>query len=188
MSHAIGSSTYHKPRAYFETKPPNPPVKGSGRSQGYERWRSWELRPDKFGERKGEVYVYVHRLAAVAWKFDEYGYGDECDMAGLLEELDGTDIHHEAPEAPGKPGVPWDNREESLHARSHGRHSEITQAQQRAWAETAKERAFGEPEPDRCPECHEPIEMECSIAAVDSPVCLDCAISLSDDERIEVLG
>jgi|GEM_PF-1798244 len=59
------------------------------RGDGYERWRSWD------GER--ERYVYVHRLAAVAW--------------GILDGLDDPRyVHHVN-------GIEWLNSEDNLEAR-----------------------------------------------------------------------
>ena len=60
------------------------------REDGYERWRSFE------GGR--ERYVYVHRLAAVAW--------------GILDGLDDDrHVHHRIP-------IQWLTTEENLEARA----------------------------------------------------------------------
>jgi len=59
------------------------------RRDGYERWRSWD------GDR--ERYVYVHRLAAVAW--------------GILDGLDDPrHVHHTN-------GIEWLNVPDNLEAR-----------------------------------------------------------------------
>ena len=66
------------------------------RRDGYERWRSWE------GD--GERYVYVHRLAAVAW--------------GILDGLDDDrHVHH-------RQSVGWLNTEANLEARDPVRHAD----------------------------------------------------------------
>jgi len=66
------------------------------RSDGYERWRSFE--------NGRERYVYVHRLAAVAW-----------------DVLDGLDdprhVHHVN-------GVEWCNTEDNLEARDPVSHAD----------------------------------------------------------------
>ena len=73
---------------------------------GYEYWST---------QHGGHVdHVSVSRLAAVAW----YGFDVVCEK---------DDIHHRDPEGRGRPGVPWDNREEVIiplsrkeHRRLHG--------------------------------------------------------------------
>ncbi len=66
------------------------------RTDGYERWRSWEDGED--------VYVYVHRLAAVAW--------------GELDDLgDERHVHHVN-------GIEWLNTEDNLEAREPDEHSD----------------------------------------------------------------
>ena len=47
------------------------PARFETRRDGYERWRSWEDGSDR--------YVYVHRLAAVAWRILD-GLGDPRDV------------------------------------------------------------------------------------------------------------
>ena len=72
--------------ARFETRP-----------DGYERWRSWEDGRDR--------YVYVHRLAAVAW--------------GILDGLDDPrHVHHVVP-------IRWYTTEDNIEAvdpPEHGSH------------------------------------------------------------------
>lgn len=88
---------------------PLPFARFEERTDGYERWRSFE------GGR--ERYVYVHRLAAVAW--------------GILDGLDDPrHVHHVN-------HVKWDNREENLEARlpdEHGRYHANARHEQRATA------------------------------------------------------
>lgn len=107
--------------AAFEFKQADPDRTGGG----YPRWRSYELRPETPGREKEDVYVSVHRLCAIAWLFE-----DGRTAADILRSDDflGSDVHHEL-------GMPSANIEESLSLREHGEHAEITQAQQRAWAE-----------------------------------------------------
>ena len=67
------------------------------RRDGYARWRSWEDGRDR--------YVYVHRLAAVAW--------------GILDGLDDPrHVHH-------VDGINWLNIEENLEARAPDRHADF---------------------------------------------------------------
>lgn len=63
--------------ARYETKP-----------GGYERWRSWEWRPHTSRQSKEGVYVYVHRLLAVAMAPQQKPISD------VLTALDGKDVHH----------------------------------------------------------------------------------------------
>jgi hypothetical protein len=74
----------------YETRP----------SDGYERVREW----DRVEQR--EVYVYVHRLAAVAWD--------------VLDDLDDPrHVHHER-------SVPWFNAESNLRAEWPDDHARVT--------------------------------------------------------------
>lgn len=81
----------------------------------------------------------------VAWWDDE-----DATAEDVLPHLTGRDVHHES-------GVEWDNREDNLVLMDHGRHSEITQAQIRAWGEDAKRQATADggetPAEDSCAEC-----------------------------------
>jgi hypothetical protein len=66
------------------------------RRDGYERWRSYEDGRER--------YVYVHRLAAVAW--------------GILDGLDDPrHVHHIN-------GVPWCNTEDNFEAVDERTHAE----------------------------------------------------------------
>lgn len=93
---------------------------------GYERIRSTEWRPETSRREKEDVYVAHHRLLAVA-----ACYPADMTLADVLEHLDGRDVHHTS-------GVEWDNRPDTLEVVDHGTHSQITQAQMRAWAADAK--------------------------------------------------
>jgi hypothetical protein len=131
-----------------ETKPSHPDYTGGG----YEHARSTEYRPHTPGERSESVYASIHRLSAIVWCYDS----DE-PLGAILDDLRDKDVHHNAPEADGDRGIPWDNRECVLEAVAHGRHSEITQSQRRAWAADQKReverKAQQSPAPDRGPEC-----------------------------------
>lgn len=123
--------------ASFETKPPAYFRDGSrDTGSGYERWRSTELRPSTARQGKEDVYVSVHRLAAIAWC-----YPDDMAVGEILQHLDGRDIHHTTE-------VEWANFGDSpnfpemgLQVVGHGTHSEVTKAQMRAFAEDAKRQA-----------------------------------------------
>lgn len=66
------------------------------RRDGYERWRCWDA--------TREQYVYVHRLAAVAW--------------GVLDGLDDPrHVHH-------VDGIEWLKVEDNLEARDPVRHGD----------------------------------------------------------------
>jgi len=75
---------------------PSGRVRFETRSDGYERWRSWENGQD--------AYVYVHRLAAVAW--------------GVLDDLgDDRHVHH-------KHSIPWLTTEDNIEAREPPDHAQ----------------------------------------------------------------
>lgn len=131
------------------------------------------------------MYVAHHRLLAVV-----ACYPDDMAVSDILAHLDGRDVHHSAPEVEEDWGVEWDNRPECLHVVEHGRHSEITQAQMRAWAaddrETARQVALGETPQDRCGQCGEPARTLAESADWSGVFCLDCAAEASDGATIEV--
>lgn len=184
-----------KPTATFETKPTptlwDRRTPGGGRRSrydtggGYERWRSFEPDPTTPGDRKRDVYAAVHRLCAVAWLLPE---------DAPLSAMEGVDVHHEL-------GVEWANIGESpnfaddypdgcLTLMEHGRHSEVTRGQMRAWAESAKEEARaverGEPQIDTCDGCGEPAETLCTSADFDGERCVECAKRASKGAPIQV--
>lgn len=179
-TYSLGEPNYQSPHATVETKPSS--IDHNGRRDsggGYERIRSWEHDPTKPGDGKSNVYAYIHRLAAIAWN-----YPDDMSTGKILEHIGDRDVHHQS-------GVEWDNREDNLEVVDHGRHSEITQAQIRAWAEDSRQQAFEYDETDipesRCVECGDEPEVECRLSSLDGPLCMECAGRLSNGESIEVV-
>lgn len=160
--------------ASFEFKAPDPDRTGGG----YPRWRAWEYRPETPGDRKEDVYVAVHRLAAVAWLLPDGTLGEDVHLA----ELDGVDVHHEL-------GMPAANVEDELALVEHGTHSEVTQAQMRAWGEDAKRTVAddGPADEERCEHCGAAADVRCRSPDWDGAVCMGCAQRLSEDAPIEVL-
>lgn len=154
---------------------------------GYVRTRSYEERDHSPTDGKESVYAYVHRLCAVAWL-----YPDDMTTGEILTHLDGRDVHH-------KTGVEWANVGESpnwgvpqLEVRGHGDHSRITQAQMRAWGESAKQAAKDAVEPSRdtreCDGCGAEGDVSlATTAGLDGEYCLSCVSERAGDERIELL-
>lgn len=168
--YGLGPSRAVQQFARFETK------RGSGSGAGYERWRSWEYRPHTPRDGKQDVFVPHHRLLAVV-----ACYPEDMPVGEVLAHLKGRDVHH-------KSGVEWDNRPDNLAVREHGTHAEITQAQMRAWAEDARDRATGPPtfDQDRCDNCGDEADVLASSSDFDGEVCIACAKRLSDGAPIEV--
>lgn len=167
--------------AAFEFKQAAPDTTGGG----YPRWRSYELRPKTPGTEKEDVYVAVHRLCAVAWLFDDDWTAEDILRSG---QLIGADIHHEL-------GMPSANIESELSLRDHGRHSEITQDQRRAWAEDKKrEVQQQESQPvghsvddDACDRCGEPDDplAECDAWPGETR-CIQCAKETANGQEIRL--
>lgn len=162
--------------ARFEFKAPDCSASG-GRGGGYPRWRSYEPRAETARRGKEDVYVPVHRLAAVAWLFP-----DDWNAADILAsgQLIGADVHHEL-------GMPSTTIEGELSLCSHGTHSEITQAEKRAFAaDTQRRIERGDPSP-RCPGCG--IELDdggVTATNLSDPWCLDCVTDHPDPGTIEL--
>lgn len=169
-----------QPYARFETK------KGDGSGAGYERWRSTEHRPHTAVGGREDVYVAHHRLLALLLP----EFVDE-PIGVALKALDGCDVHHPN-------GIKWDNRlerreadgEPNLEIVSHDRHSTVTQAQVRAWAEDTKReqerRERGISADDVCARCGEPADTLATSPGYDGRRCLDCAMDSTDGEPIEL--
>ena len=91
----------------FETKA------GAGSGAGYERWRSYELRPSTATDGKEDVYVAHHRLLAVV-----ECYPSTMSLEAILRDLDGKDVHH-------RNGIKWDNHSSNLEPIDHGEHAKL---------------------------------------------------------------
>ena len=161
------------PYARFEYKRGSPDHSGGG----YPRWRSKEYRPETARQGSQDVFVPVHRLCAVAWLLPDGELGTDV----FLSDLEGYDVHHEL-------GMPSANIESELSLRDHGKHSEITAAQQRAWAEDSRQQAFEFDEQDipetRCVRCDDPTE---TAYYVDGEAhCLECSTVVADGKPIQV--
>jgi len=171
------------PVASFEFKAASPDSTGGG----YPRWRSYERRPHTARRGKEDVYVPVHRLAAVAWLFPDDWTAEQILDSGHLV---GADVHHEL-------GLPAANLEDHLALLDHGRHSEVTQAQMRAWAADAQAAAHGgrdgEGDTSRsdknrvCGDCGDESETLCESGDFEGRLCPACARRAVDDAVIEVV-
>lgn len=172
--------------ATFKTKPTGYDRRGrQDTGGGYERWRSYESRPETAGDRKEDVYVAHHRLLAVV-----ACYPDDMAVGEILDHLADKDVHHTAPEVERDVGVPWDNRPGAIQVVEHGRHSEITQREMRAFAEAAKEQAHAPPPSaadDECGRCGDAADVLAESAAWEGRRCLDCATATADGATIEVV-
>lgn len=172
------------PCASFETKPS--PVDYTG--GGYEHWRSHEFRPETPGTRKEDVYVSHHRLLAVVACYDV-----EIPLRDVLDDLAEKDVHHTT-------GVPWANfgdspnfDEPGIEVVDHGRHSEITQTQRRAWAADKKQEVeSAEQQPlaaddSTCDRCGDEVDVlaECDTWP-DEERCIECANETAEGEEIRL--
>ena len=168
-----------KPHATLETKPSVCGYTGGG----YEHWRSAERRPHTPAQASEDVYASHHRLLAVV-----ACYPLEWPLEDVLDDLREKDVHHES-------GVPWDNRPDNLEVLRHGRHSEITQTQRRAWAADRKrEVQQSEQQPlagdgdsgfcDRCGDDSETLA-ECD-AWPGERRCLECATATANGREIRL--
>lgn len=176
--YTLGPARYQS-YARLRTKPSS--IDHQGRRDtggGYERFRSYEVRPDTPRDGAEDVYVAHHRLLAVV-----ACYPEDMPVSDILAHLEGKDVHH-------KSGVEWDNRPSNLVVREHGRHAHITQTQMRAWAEDAKETAEaierGEHPEDRCDSCGTHAKTLAESDDWQGVYCLDCAFESSDGSAIEV--
>jgi hypothetical protein len=161
----------------FEFKPSSTNYTGGG----YARIRSTEYREHTPGTGADDVFVAVHRLAAVAWHLPDGTLGDDVH----LSDMDGMDVHHTQPGRDER-GMPSANGEAWTTLVSHGGHSEITQSEMRAWGEDAK-REIERETVDRCVRCNDEYEMGCTSEDWKGVACHDCATTLSDGAPIEVV-
>lgn len=162
--------------ARLETKQTAEYADGStGSGGGYERWRSYEYRPETSRAGKEDVYVSLHRLHALI----------HPDLQGLpirdaLSALDGADIHH-------RNGCRFDNRLSNYELLDHSTHSELTQAELRAHASDAKEAAQDPPRDDApCRGCRRDVETPATSRGFSGPRCIPCARHESDGYRIRL--
>ncbi|ADJ14432.1 hypothetical protein [Halalkalicoccus jeotgali] len=166
--------------ARFETKPPTP---NGDTGAGYERWRSYEYRPETPGQEKEDVYVSHHRLLAVI-----ACYPIEMPIEEVLEDLKGQDVHHNCPDVDGDRGIPWDNRHDGIEVLDHGEHSSITQAEMRAFAEDIRrERECSSAEnATRCERCDTRDGPFGTADGFDGVRCLECAVREADGGPIDM--
>lgn len=183
MSEHVRGPTYaRRERPRFEFKPGSPDHSGGG----YPRIRSTERRPHTAADGAEDVFVSVHRLCAVAWLFP-----DGMTAADILsgDGLRGYDVHHES-------GVPCENTEANLQLLTHDRHSEVTQAEMRAWAADARaaverDGSEGDGSADTsdgvCAHCGAESDTLCIYPGVTESVCPECAAEADPDGPIEVV-
>ena len=169
----------------FEFKASHPGGSG-GRGGGYPRVRSWEFRPATARKGKEDVYASIHRLCAVAWLLPDGTLGDDVRLAAL----DGVDVHHDL-------GMPSANVESELLLVNHGDHSEVTQAEMRAYAADARRRvdgdgagegeATGVGDGDVCDRCGAERTTLCESPDWTGEYCLECGKECSDGAAISVV-
>lgn len=186
--YVLGDAPYQRQdHATFETKPP---AYFNGRwdsGAGYERWRSTEERPHTPTRGKEAVYVSHHRLLAVI-----ACYPIDMPISEILDHMHGRDVHHNCPDIEENRGIPWDNRHDGLEVLGHGEHSSITQAEQRAWAEDAKQRALSDAQPpgseggERCRRCGDEDGPLATSDGFEGTRCLDCATEEANGKPISV--
>lgn len=173
-----GETYAQSDRPTFEFKASSPGSTGGG----YPRIRSTEWRDHTSRRASEDVYVSVHRLAAVAWHLPDGTLGDDVRLA----DLDGYDVHHTL-------GMPSANGEDLTELLEHGGHSSVTNAQVRAWGEDAKESADDagevatEPDDGTCVDCGDELDTACRSPDWDGLACPECAGRLSDGAAIEVV-
>jgi hypothetical protein len=135
---------------------------------GYPRVRSKERREHTPGDGTDDVFVPIHRLAAVAWCYDA-----EWSIAEILADLGERDVHHEL-------GFPSATVESELRVVDHDRHASLTQAERRAYAKDQKRRVEREQQAlDTRPSCTECGDEATATVAGDE-YCLDCAMQRAE--------
>jgi hypothetical protein len=185
-SRYVRGPTYaRRARPRFEFKPSSTGYTGGG----YARIRSTEYREHTPGDGADDVFVSVHRLAAVAWHLPDGDLGTDV----FLSELDGCDVHHTQPDAEAR-GMPAANGEGWTTVESHADHSKITQAEMRAYGADAKRAADGGDgvvSPSGvggCPECGGEVDGDGATVGEREGLCLDCAadVAAGTDATIEL--
>lgn len=173
--YVVGETYAERDTPTFEFKPSATGYTGGG----YARVRSIEHGPEVSRPGKGDVFVSIHRLAAVVWCYPE-----EMPLAEVTADLREHDVHHQL-------GMPSANLPDELATREHGDHSKITRTQQLAWTKDAKrerqrrQREDYVPDEQACAECGS--EVKARVAG--DRYCLDCATLAADgtDQSIELI-
>lgn len=169
--YVVGDTYATRPTPRFEFKAGAVGYTGGG----YPRLRSSERGPES-GHGSNDVFVPIHRLAALVWCYS----GDHplAEDAAHLREMD---VHHEL-------GFPSANLPEYISVESHSSHASITRDQLRGWAKDAKrerERRQSEefvPDEQACAECGE--EANAQVAGTD--YCLSCATTAAKGRDVTV--
>jgi hypothetical protein len=182
-----GETYARKTHARVETKPSATDYTGGG----YRRIRSTERREHTPGDGTDDVFVSVHRLAAVAWHLPDGTLGTDV----FLEGLDGVDVHHTQPDADvDTPGMPSANGPAWTALVDHGRHSEITQTEMRAYGADAKRALAGDGGSagvgvgveGGCPECGGAVDGDGATVGDAEGLCLDCATERAKQRGLKV--
>lgn len=141
---------------------------------GYPRVRSSERRAHTPGDGTDDVFVPIHRLAAVVWCYDA-----DRPIESVLADLSTKDVHHEL-------GMPAANCPDAVEVVEHARHAEITQAQRRAWAEDAKREVEREQQAalTATPTCDCGADAEATVAGTD--YCLECAMETARGTELTI--
>lgn len=170
--YVVGETYARKGRATFEFKPSATGYTGGG----YARVRSKEDGPEVSRPGMGDVFVSIHRLAAVVWCYDADRPLDE-----ITDHLRDRDVHHTTE-------MPSANGPDLVEVLDHGEHSSRTNAapsrtEQLAYARDAeRERQRRDADPT-CAKCGDD---EPAAKVPDAPgrwggekLCLDCATDLA---------
>lgn len=168
--YVLGESYARRDTPRFEFKPGATGYTGGG----YARVRSREKRDDTPGSGTDDVFVSIHRLMAVV-----HCYSEDLPLAEIQRRMIGTDVHHTL-------GMPSANIPDELDAREHGEHTEITNAQRRAWAEDAK-RSRDDPTRDAETCTAQGCDREVKARVAGERYCLECATANANGEKIEIV-
>lgn len=146
---------------------------------GYPRWRSIERGPEVSRPGSGEVFVPVHRLAAVLWCYDA-----ATPLPDVTDDLRGRDVHHTL-------GMPSANLPDAVETRDHGDHSAVTRTQLRAWAADAKrDRERQQQRREQGEQCAAPgcdAEVAATFADASERYCIECATDHANGRTIEII-